>query len=140
MLSPMNPASRESSLCAGRIQALAVACMLCGSSWGVHPLVCCLVCCLVLFVRAALILLAHPSLEHLAAMEETVVREKAVESACTVIGLMQTQHPEVSLAPVTLPPPPSVLTIDSAHSALEGSGQRPAFVSVNDCHYWHSSL
>ncbi|CAM9476254.1 unnamed protein product, partial [Hapterophycus canaliculatus] len=35
--------------------------------------------------HAALLL---PSLENLAAMEETVVRDKAVESACVVIGLM----------------------------------------------------
>lgn len=35
------------------------------------------------------------SLENLAAMEETVVRDKAVESACVVIGLMQGGQQEV---------------------------------------------
>lgn len=37
----------------------------------------------------------HASLENLAAMEETVVRDKAVESACVVIGLMQGGQQEV---------------------------------------------
>ncbi|CAM9427017.1 unnamed protein product [Ectocarpus sp. 12 AP-2014] len=43
--------------------------------------------------HAALLL---PSLENLAAMEETVVRDKAVESACMVIGLMQGGQQEVA--------------------------------------------
>lgn len=38
------------------------------------------------------------SLENLAAMEETVVRDKAVESACVVIGLMQGGQQEVGKA------------------------------------------
>lgn len=39
----------------------------------------------------------HGSLENLAAMEETVVRDKAVESACVVIGLMQGGQQEVMI-------------------------------------------
>lgn len=41
------------------------------------------------------------SLENLAAMEETVVRDKAVESACIVIGLMQGGQQEVRVLIVT---------------------------------------
>ena len=49
--------------------------------------------------RASLVRGRHnmsSSLENLAAMEETVVRDKAVESACVVIGLMQGGQQEVN--------------------------------------------